>query len=280
MRKLLWKNIVAAGAHLHVARLNFPDRARGAELHSHDFAEVFWLERGRAWHRVNGRRRALVAGDMVLIRPPDSHAFALPDDAGVTMVNVAFAARSLHAVRERYFAKADHWPWDGDELPTELQLTPGQLAQLRAWSDALAAGRLSRLDLDWFLINLLRLITSGMASSAPALDRPDWLDRALAQFEKPEHFARGVGELARLSGRCPEHLNRVVRACFNKTATDLANDVRMEYAGRELGMTNRPILDLAYDCGISNLGYFYRLFRERYGMTPRQFRLRRQAVVR
>jgi AraC-like DNA-binding protein len=29
-------------------------------------------------------------------------------------------------------------------------------------------------------------------------------------------------------------------------------------------MTNRSILDLSLDCGITNLGYFYRLFRKRF----------------
>ena len=45
-------------------------------------------------------------------------------------------------------------------------------------------------------------------------------------------------------------------------------------------MTDRKILDIALECGLGNLGYFYRLFAKQYGLTPRQYRLRQQALVR
>jgi AraC family cel operon transcriptional repressor len=50
-------------------------------------------------------------------------------------------------------------------------------------------------------------------------------------------------------------------------------------AARQWRMTDRPILDVAMDCGLGNLAYFYRLFQRRYGLTPRHYRLRQQTVV-
>ena len=51
------------------------------------------------------------------------------------------------------------------------------------------------------------------------------------------------------------------------------NERRMEYAALMLGSTDTSIENIAHDCGIENLSHFYRLFRARYGVTPRRYRL-------
>jgi AraC family cel operon transcriptional repressor len=53
----------------------------------------------------------------------------------------------------------------------------------------------------------------------------------------------------------------------------------MAHAARELRITDRPITDIAYECGLSNLSHFYSLFRRAHGQTPRAFRLGRQRAV-
>jgi AraC-like DNA-binding protein/mannose-6-phosphate isomerase-like protein (cupin superfamily) len=275
-RRLLWHNVVPPDTRAHVARLHL-GRGEGFGVHTHDFAEVFWIERGAGMHLINGQRDPLSVGDLVLIRPRDRHDFVVRQAEGLTFVNVAFEASALRAIHTRYFS-ARRWPWTGGVLPAKFQLTPADLTQLRTWADDLARAAPTALQRDWFLLSLLQLIgRSPLHDQGP--DRPGWLDEAIAHFNTPERFAGGVACLARLSGRCPEHLNRVVRRTLGKTATDLVNDLRLDFAARELRMTNRPILDIALDCGLENLGYFYRIFKRRFALTPRQFRLRREAVV-
>ena len=46
-----------------------------------------------------------------------------------------------------------------------------------------------------------------------------------------------------------------------------------------LATSDEPITSIALDCGLENLGHFYRLFHARYGSTPRGYRLRQRAVV-
>ena len=38
-------------------------------------------------------------------------------------------------------------------------------------------------------------------------------------------------------------------------------------------------MEIALECGIENIGHFYKLFQKRFGMTPRQYRLLRQRDV-
>lgn len=53
----------------------------------------------------------------------------------------------------------------------------------------------------------------------------------------------------------------------------------MKDAARQLRMTDHDILNIMYDCGLSNPSHFYKLFKARYGETPRKYRLNQQKLV-
>jgi AraC family cel operon transcriptional repressor len=109
---------------------------------------------------------------------------------------------------------------------------------------------------------------------------PEWLGAALQQIRRPEHFTLGPRQLARLAGRCLEHVTRSLKACLGTTATDVVNEARLDHAALQLRMTPLKIIDVALECGYQNIGHFYGLFRQRFGVSPRQYRLRHQATLR
>ncbi|MCC7205154.1 MAG: helix-turn-helix domain-containing protein [Phycisphaeraceae bacterium] len=284
--KLRLGQFVPAGRAYHVARSTYRGADRYAE-HTHDFAEVFWVEHGRGVHQINGRRQMIEAGTLVVIRPADVHAFRGASEEGFTIVNVAFEAGVLTALGERYGSREGRWAWGGEREPAAFTLNAVEVDLLGRWADELAATRdeASKLALDWFLLSALRVTTQGMSAGGSAVpasgaDEPGWLRRALVQFAQAERLAMGLDELVRLCDRSPEHVNRVVRRCTGGTATELVNRMRLEYAARQLRMTDRPIVEIAMGCGFENLGYFYKRFREQYEVTPRKYRVRAQQVVR
>jgi AraC-like DNA-binding protein len=58
------------------------------------------------------------------------------------------------------------------------------------------------------------------------------------------------------------------------------NAARMDFSARQLAETSRPILEIAFDCGLTNLSHFYALFRKRFGVSPRRYRLQAHSTVR
>ena len=259
----------------HVARVTLrpPERI---QPHAHDFAELFWIERGRGSHLVNGEQHELAQGDLWLIRPDDVHAFRARDERGFTQLNVAFAPDTLDFLRGRYF-DAEEGPWQAGARPAAHRLGGGDLGWLGELSALLFAGPPRRLVLERFLLDLLHRLVAPPAASG----LPPWAEEALERLrEDPAARARGVPALAELAGRSREHVNRVIRQRTGKTATALIQQIRLDHAAAQLRMSDTPLARVAVDSGLANLSHFHRLFKARFGVTPRAYRLRHQAVVR
>lgn len=243
------------------------------DLHDHAFAEAFWIEQGEAIHTVNGVQSVLKPGTLTLMRPRDAHAYATT--AGFVMVNVTFCAELLPPLAQRLAGDLPEWPWSDAPLPCSLALPPAAIERLQEAAELLA-GDSSRLAAEGFLYDLLRLL----ARREPAVDLPPWLEVAVQRYRTAEHLVAGPGELARLCARSPAHVNRVVRAAYGCTATELANRIRLDHAARRLKLTREGIAGIAVACGFSSLAHFYRAFVARFACTPRAFRLGHQAVGR
>ena len=284
MRRLSLDQFVAAGQWCHYAspRIAMDDYNIP---HTHDFHEVFWIETGQGLHHVNGIEQPLRPGTAVLIAAPDAHGFETAPDESFQLVNIAFHASTWNDLRNRYFA-GDHTDDDPAaliDLPVEQRmfaLSDADLQLLRSHASEIAGGARSRMAIDRFLLNLLHLLRSSTKPPGGEPRWPGWLARACRQIAEQRHFVGGTRELARLAGKSPEHLARELRRVCGKTPTEIVNDARMTYAAARLATTNDEILDIALDCGLENLGHFYQLFRNRYGMTPRKYRLREQRIVR
>lgn len=295
-KKLLLCDFVAPEELFHVARVRPTARAstREAGIHTHDFAEAFWVESGGGTHFVNGKQKSLQRGDVILIRPRDAHFFrasSRESDGEFVLVNVAFAAETLEFLQSRYFPEEESWPWHGSGLPSHFVVGGEALRKLGAWADSAPSSSQTRLDLEAFLLDLLRMIARPQATNdecenaarvlaaAPDGAIPQWLEHALVRFDEPQHLATGGERLAELANRSPEHLNRVLQSATHRTTTATVNEMRLQYAARQLRLTNRPVADIAADCGLANASHFHRLFRERFGTSPRRFRIKEHATV-
>jgi len=278
MMRLLWNRTVRPGQAYHVARCTMRGR-NPARPHTHDFAEVFWVEKGRGTHEINGQRLPLETGMLVTIRPKDRHGIQGSAD-GCTIVNVAFPASTVEFLRDRYCPRGEDFLWAPGRLPRQITVSAPQQRWLRDWADHLGRAPCIRLEVERFLLELLHELRAGAPSAAGARPVPDWLAGALEKIREPRHFALGSPEFAKLAGRTPQHVNAVLRAARGFTATDAVNQARLDYAATQLRMSNKKIIEICLDCGLQNPGHFHRLFREHFGETPRLYRQRLQAVVR
>ncbi len=281
MRVIHWLDIEPPGGQFHVARTTLTAALAGAP-HRHNFAEVFWVERGPGWHWINSQRRRLEVGDLIFMRPHDRHELGAAAGGKMTITNVAFPIGQFEEIQRRY-VRQPGWPWEGGLLPTRLSLSAQQIEPLRQWADGASMLTQTQLDLHWFLLGLLRLATQANQPNDLPDEKlralPPWLVEAVRRFQNPRQLPGGVAELARLAGKSADHVNRCVARCLGMTAGKLVLHLRMQQAAKLLRLTDRPISQIAAECGMENLSHFYLRFGQHFSCPPHRYRRREQAMV-
>ena len=98
-----------------------------------------------------------------------------------------------------------------------------------------------------------------------AVEAALWLD---AHAHESVDLERSASQ-ARLS---PFHFLRVFGAVLGATPHQYLVRSRLRHAARALAETERPITDVAFDCGFGDLSNFVRSFHRAAGVSPRGFR--------
>jgi len=79
-------------------------------------------------------------------------------------------------------------------------------------------------------------------------------------------------EIAREACLSPYHLHRLFKAAFGETPHEYLSRRRAQTAARLLAETALSVTEIALDCGFCHGGTLSAAFRERYGVSPRQYR--------
>ena len=105
-----------------------------------------------------------------------------------------------------------------------------------------------------------------LESRTEAVSR-DALVRAALQEITQNYREASLSNVARAYG-----VSECVRAQTGKTYKELLQRHRMETAARLLRRSDLNIQQIIAQVGYENTSYFYRLFHERYGLSPREYR--------
>lgn len=90
-----------------------------------------------------------------------------------------------------------------------------------------------------------------------------------------EHYMEKItlDEMAAQTGFSKEYFCRFFKQHMGITFLRYLNEVRISHAGRLLTTTDLPVSEVMNESGFTNQTIFNRLFKELYGMTPRQSRI-------
>lgn len=235
--------------------------------HRHDFFEVFLVRNGSGVEIVDGTERPIQTGSLACVAAGDRHRFL--GDPEVSFLNVAFAPGRWSSLRRRYGDTLDN-RFAGTPDTRRVDLGLDEARQVDAAADPLRRSCRSRIALDGFLLTVDRVL------STTARTPTDALGVALCD---PGVLRAGVDALVDAVGLTHAHVARVCRRRTGKTPTQLVNDARLDHAAGLLERTDCSVTDACYDSGFNHLGHFHRLFKQRFGSTPRRYRLRISGVV-
>ena len=95
--------------------------------------------------------------------------------------------------------------------------------------------------------------------------------------EKPYlNQSLSLKDLAKAIDTYPHYITQVLNTIFNKNFYDFVNQYRIEEAERQLKSSSKAkftILSIAYDCGFNSKATFNRVFKDKKGITPTEYKL-------
>lgn len=260
----------------HTRFIHFPE-------HAHDYVEAVYMCAGQTTHLVNGERISLGQGELLFMNQQVRHEVcqAAEGDVAVNFIilppffnNVLAALGEEETPLRRFLVDClCGQPRDAGYLHFRVaELVPiqnlienllfillGETANKR---------KMAQMTMALLFMQLMghteTLVTPNQEQAA--------MVRVLAYVES--NYDNGsLTELARLLHYDLHTLSREIKRKTGKNYTQLVQARRLSQAAFLLRNTDRNVDDIAAGVGYENMGYFHRIFREAYGLSPRQYRL-------
>lgn len=279
MEPMLRFREVAAGQPFHAAMITLrPGRQFAGGRHTHDFYELLYVLEGEGRHFVNADELAMQVGVLALIRPQDAHQF-MAGGVVLTFINIAFPARTWRAFAD--VAGLDRIDqWDHDATPPHLVVPATERERLadqfqRALHEYVRRPR--SLDLVRLLATAVAVLDDASEPSTPP--QPVWFADACYAMSFEENLRQGVRRFRELAAVSAGHLARITMKYLACRPGEYVNGRRLTHAATLLATTTESVTQIAHRCGFSSPSHFSQRFRERYGMSPREYRRNAQYAV-
>lgn len=234
--------------------------------HSHEFYELILVLEGHILQEVNGNNCKLNVGDYVVLVPKDEHKIiSQSKDANVLCLSVAekeFNEATLFLSNGRI---CDFYSFEKRKIyKVGDDLSAFAAAALRRGQDcgALFCKRLLVL----FLVCCLETEVRGNE------DFPASLAFAENEMKKEENLRNGNKAFVKLSGYSYSQLSRYIKQKYGVSVHEFVKCIRLEEAYKRIVFTNEAFEDISESVGYFSFSHFFKIFKNKYGISPVELR--------
>lgn len=240
-------------------------------LHWHNFIEIELVLSGSGDQILNGQQMELSRGSLSVLRLTDFHQVDPKEDLHLLnlMVDDSFLSEEILGkltVGNSLFFRLNDEQTDMLEKLFRLCMAENQTSNpdLRY---------LKHLIICIFLKVLKLSIHSG--SKGTANEKP--IQAALLYIHM--HFRENpkLSEVAKIAHYNASHFSHTFHKELGTTYCDYLNMLKISYAKELLLSTSLKISDVCFECGFTSHSNFLRLFKEKIGLSPMQYR--KKAIV-
>lgn len=262
----------------HTRFVNFPK-------HKHNYVEVIYMYQGTTTHILNGSKVILEAGDLLFLNQ-NAEQEILPageQDIAVNFIvlpeffDTAFSMMDMeeeNALKEflvgALCGKNDNTSYLYFHVAEILPIQ--NLVENMVWTifyDQPNKRRCNQITMGLLLLQLLNHVDR-METGTAAFDRE--LTGTVFNYIE-EHYKNGsLSELAEIMGYDVYWLSREIKKRTGKTYKELLQSRRMRQAAYLLKNSRLPVADIIESVGYDNTSYFFRKFKECYGVSPKMYR--------
>lgn len=256
-----------------------PDYFGYVPMHWHNEFELNFIREGEAEFIVGEERFISSAGDIILTLPNELHSIYPHDDSRQVYDTLVFG-RSIFGAYEsdRYMTECVYPLIDGRiAIPrhiTSEHCFYGELEMITENIFSCAKGNSPQLDMLMRseILRLFWLIMSNLEEK-PHVSFSDNAIRPSLEYIS-EHYGEKITvlQLAQSVHMSESCFMRKFRKYVGLSAIEYISHFRIDKACHELLYSDKNILEIAYECGFSNISIFNRQFRKNMNITPREYR--------
>lgn len=252
--------------------------------HRHNYVEVIYMCQGTTTHFIDGNKVVLEQGDLLFLNQNAEQEILPAEETDIAVnfivlpefFNMAFSMMGTEDNALKDFLVGTLCGKNGmtsylyfhvaDVLPIQ------NLIENMVWTIFYNMGNkrsCNQITMGLLLLQLLNYMDK-METGSTRFDA-ELIGNVLNYIE--EHYKNGsLSELASLMNYDVYWLSREVKKRTGKTYKELLQAKRMNQAAYLLTSSQLPVADIIESVGYDNTSYFYRKFRERYGVSPREYR--------
>ena len=256
-----------------------PGDFRQVAVHWQDSMELVYIKRGSGLVQTGAQVCTAQSGDIFVLTPGTLHAIRQTESCTMEYENIIFDVELLGGA-EDLCAEKYLLPLQSGRLALPEHITPDEAWYPQAadcLKEAEEANRCKQfgyeLCIKGALLRFLSILIGQHGTSLPA-DTTDTrrLKTVLQLIEAEYATPLRIEDAAEACGCSQSHFMRWFKKMTGQGFTAYLNDHRLNLAAELLRITDATVLDIAGRVGFDNLSYFNRLFKRRYGMTPREYR--------
>ena len=285
-KKMMQKTGVLIDIRPHTRFISFPK-------HSHNYIEILYMCSGRTKHIINGNIEVtLNTGDLLFLNQHSTHE-VLPasiDDIGINFIvlpeffDVAFGMLEKENVLSNFIISTLCHNANGsnylhfkvaDVLPVQ------NLVENLVWSIVYPQENDQEINQTTMGLLFMQLLnyTDTIEQVSPNQYKNSIVMKSLKYIEE-NYKEASLTELASRLNQSVSNLSKLIKEQTNFTFKELLQTKRLSQAERLLNNTKIPITDIIGAVGYDNTSYFYRIFREKYQMSPKDYRRYYQGKIR
>lgn len=231
------------------------------EPHRHKFFEIEYILNGDGEYIVNGREYPFKSGVLFFMTPADFHTV---DSYGSEIINIMFAAECAEAERLLELINSGSPCFELENISDRLFVTVILDEIITACSQSHVNYSLELLSC---LLDKLALLRG---NETPHISS----DICSAVIYMLNHFKDGItlADASAVAGYTPEYFSLLFKKEIGISFKKYLNNIQFDYSAKLLRFSDRNIIEICFDSGFNDYANFERRFKEKFGLTPKEYR--------
>ena len=251
-------------------------------VHWHDDMEIIYIKKGQGLITVDLTPYPVSAGSILFILPGQLHSIEQYDKASMEYENILFKldlliSKQTDSCFQNYFSPLLNGHLS---IPTLLEPSHPYYAPISACIDG--ADEICKtyppayeLAIKAQLFYMFHILFSKCCNTKPQHKTTKTLDKMklVIKYVENNYMEKiSIADMARELDLSESHFMKLFKNTMGTSFTSYLNEYRLTMVSRLLISSESSILDIAAESGFDNLSYFNRMFKKRFGMTPREYR--------